>query len=1796
MKCFSIFNCLVSLILAISCTGTIEDSSLESTSFSSGSGETFIYKGLIDARAVAHNKFEIDLRPYRDDFTNYSYELYVNEGSVPINVDPNNLYEKNDGIYTYTLSDLLPNTYYSFKLRAKHLTNESESEGENLLSGVQFKTFDNQVASFGGVGNVSLVPGAANSTILVKWTPALMEGLYVLGPFDPAYYIVSIIDADLGLQNINNTSFSNPGKIIKYVPDTVVLSVGAPPAGASPFNNPSSVIVPGLSSGKSYFVQVRAVHKVFYDAQLDGTSLSFFNQDSNTLVRKITMLEEGTITDISQNSLVLSKGSGIDAYSKIQAAWLPADGIFKKYRLYYRQYDANVGGDMLRPTQDIYNEVGDDCTLDVNKQIQCIEVDTFTTNTVINLLESYKQYQVKAAVCLNEECPIRPTVPNAALFTLPSVMTTEAVLIDFPGIKDINNPSDPNNIDHIVIDFDAPVIGNGFADSLDLYCIDPNDHENYIMFPRDGSQISGSNVANCDGLSAGTLQNQSIENINETNLSGTTQLLVKNVKNINSSSFSEANYCFSLVPAIRNKPQQVFSNSVTGIVRCINPEIAVPSQNEFNGLRPNCDVNGSEVTVSWSLPTAGVYNKFQVFWKEKNQDSFLYQLALSSEPGYTASDLLPGEDVSYTFQGSPGTVYEVGALAVAENTSQNLYSENNLGIIDCSVELPVATFSEWTRVFSVGPRIDGRYPYGDPSDPESIKNFSTDKSLEIFKDAFKLEQFTHDGKVLEIKPPLFNLQPGNYNSSEEPSLTSSFDGRSGEGGKNASKNGIISFAWKKVSLNSSQNIFENEQDLGLRSERVFGYRVYRSDNNRLSWMEVTDESGLLHHGDYRFFKPDSEEPSRIETEKMIFFTDYSVKYSESYNFIDRARVYWYKVIPVFDGKELKFSEEGTFPPNEIKIVLPPPNVALVNRKMANRQGCMSLGKELNKSDYYSCDYNGIGSVAKTTPWAVGYTKLDLGGDLFIDRNELGCQYTRGSKSPYPEDSSSYFKDTTRNDTQWTSQLSSQSNFKGASNSGGQFRGCNLNLESGSGLMLQTYQSSDFDSELAKYSNNLFGDCIGSLSQTQKVTKNPPNSFRVNINQYNIPAAKYSFLNDAENDRAYHFSLLPNFPNTGLLDEDWQQNVMVQSENFAVFYNVIKNGYFNSPFGPTVEDPSNSFRNFSKINTASDMNDANNCYINLAAIGSDTNWKARWVPTNHLDRLKESEDELNNNYIDIYLKTIDEIKDIPTLYHQDSNYKFISYDFINNSRINVDTPISRIFSSNHAKLPPLTGLTSEQYNKVCSTYSIQIGLETEQGDFVALTSPRKKRLPRRNEFILSSEFPEHENYYDSNKNDYIEWIEAEAVANGGGACNGLPGNPLPNTTVDRTPGSPLNTNSLLGPYLTGSSQHDGNANKHSEDCVSRYGVQDLIGNYAETESQMLYCDFSLDKLYLGNFTAGIGNINESIEIQNDYNRYFLDGIAVNDKNGNLLFEGGGSWSSYEVVDEESGYCSLVDSDVRRYDDENNFQNLSVFIDVFNPDGSVNTNLIKKEIFEDQGSVNSLRNGNGTFLASGPNSILPPLKIGSEYSLIEPDKMKGKYFSPIVGLPLNCGETSNNDPCGVTSGGIGTDNTLVSTQKMIDKYHPGQEDNFILQETYSSDIPERFGTERVDGGPDPSDIQSVEVAGVGDTDPEIFGSQNYTVITEIQLTNDVDLENLLPGEPIARVGEYTYTETPISQLDPNTYQLYHIHWKSDRSEPIRMKSGGSFSSSNNGRFRTEFHQNEADPYKTGRCVVLINTDEF
>lgn len=1780
---------MIFVALFASCTGTIEDSELETTEFGEQVPNSFNYQGLVDARAVAHNKFEVDIRPYRNDLTNYIYELYVNEGSVPIIVDSNNLSQKVGGVYTYTVTGLLSNYYYSFKLRAKHVKDGTESAKENVLSGIQFKTFDNQVASFGGVGEVSLVPGASSSSIKVKWTPGVMEGVYTLNPADPAYYEVKVIKASLGLENLNNPLVNGVGKIVQFVPDTVDINPGSSSTAASPFNNPSMTVVTGLEAGTSYYVQVRAVHKNYYDALRAGTNPIIIDKDSNTLIRTITTTDASSITDIPRDSLILTKGSGANAYSRISASWLPAEGNFTSYRIYYREYDTAQGGDQLDPMDDIYPELEDVCEADAANDIQCLTIASDKTNGLISLLSAYKDFQVKVAVCQTDSCPVRPNQIQPAVFTEPREERTEANLVDFAGIGFINHPNDPANTDQIKLDFDPVVLGDGFADSLDLVCVDPDNSDNYIAFPRDGSAIAGSSIANCDGLSVVTGLTQDLDDVSDNNIESVNQLIVRNVNNINTSTFDDASYCFALNPAIRLKTTQVFVSDPTSIVRCISPEIAVPSQEEFVGLKDSCVINIKDAKVSWSLPTDGVYNKFQVYWKEKDQNAFSFEKAIAQEANYSESELLTSSTVNYTFEGEPGKVYEVGALAIADDGTSKLYSEYNLGITTCTIPMPEATFNEWTRVIALGPKIDGRIPVDEePSD------YSTDK----LDEAFIFEQITERGMVIETKPSVateYEVPPGNYDT-DPISFSSLFDGKSNSEGYSASNKGIISLAWKAVVLDSLQTDFDTAQDLGSRDERTFGYRVYRSTDNRVSWTEVTDDSGLLHQGDYTYFLSSSDEANKLETEKMVFFTDYSVSYSNSNNYTDRARIYWYRVVPVYNDRELTYSEGGFFPPNEIKVVLPPPNVALVSRKMANRQGCLSLGKSINKSDNYSCDYNGIGSVAKSVPWSYGQTKLDLNGDLFIDRNELGCQYTRGSRSPTPNGTSSYYKSGVLNDNDWDENPTSNSVFKGLSNSSTMFVGCVLNNhKADTSLSLHTYRSDNFDAADATYRNNLFGDCYGVANQRASSKRYNAGSYISYTTKYNIPAVSYDIVgfSSGSSIRDVHYSDPDNFPDTGLLDEGWQQNLLVQSEAYAVFYNLDASGIPFSPHGPDTEDSSKTYSILSNIEENGYSQSANGCFINLSAIGTDNNWKARWFPTNHLDQIDASNAEDNDEKVDIYTMTIDEVKSVPSLYNSEtaSHYKPISNDSINSLRVEGEMPISRIFSANHAKLPPLSGLTSEQYNKVCSTYAIQVGIQdSDSGGFIPLTAPKKKRLPRRNEIIASSEYSEFAGFYDSNNPDYIVKVEKDQVSLGGG-CNGTSGN---TGISNHTPGLLMQADDLENAYFTGSSHFDGS--KHSELCVSKYGVQDLIGNLAETESQKLFCDFSLDKLYLGRYTAGIGEIDESIEIPNRDQTYFLNDVPVYDMNGVQILPAN-NWLPYEVIDVNSGYCSVVDSDATRIVSSNNFRNGNNFIEVFNPDGTPNEDIIYRSQGLDQAAVSVLRNGDGTFLNFAADSILPQLKSGNEVTLTNDTYMAGKYFSPIVGLPLSCDGSADYDPCGEEGGDAGTDNTLVSTQKMIDKHFDGNAGDMIVHDVNGSNILPNFGTERVDGGPDPADQSSVQVVGVGLTEPMSFATSDVQVVTRIDLnTVDITADDGGDGEPIAKVEDVSFTTTAVSSLTPGNYVLTRVRWRSDRAEPVRFKSGGDFTGSSNGKYTLEFHQQEWDSQKTGRCSVLINTDDL
>jgi hypothetical protein len=213
-----------------------------------------------------------------------------------------------------------------------------------------------------------------------------------------------------------------------------------------------------------------------------------------------------------------------------------------------------------------------------------------------------------------------------------------------------------------------------------------------------------------------------------------------------------------------------------------------------------------------------------------------------------------------------------------------------------------------------------------------------------------------------------------------------------------------------------------------KAQRRYGYKVYRSADNRMTWKDVTiptsgldnsSGSNLIYAKSFNYYKRPGQD--KVTNESMAFFTDYSVEsIAANPTTTARGRILWYKIVPYFDNKPITITNSQNIsvtPPNVIKVILPPANMALVHRMMSNRQSCIELGRDdtsassFKKDINYACDYNGFGAQPKGAPWKTDNSGIDLGGHLLVDRFELGCNYTRGDAqaSTVSNGSSYYFR-------------------------------------------------------------------------------------------------------------------------------------------------------------------------------------------------------------------------------------------------------------------------------------------------------------------------------------------------------------------------------------------------------------------------------------------------------------------------------------------------------------------------------------------------------------------------------------------------------------------------------------------------------------------------------------------------------------------------------------------------------------------------------------------------------------------
>jgi hypothetical protein len=101
---------------------------------------------------------------------------------------------------------------------------------------------------------------------------------------------------------------------------------------------------------------------------------------------------------------------------------------------------------------------------------------------------------------------------------------------------------------------------------------------------------------------------------------------------------------------------------------------------------------------------------------------------------------------------------------------------------------------------------------------------------------------------------------------------------------------------------------------------------------------------------------------------------------------DFGKGWYYKLKVTIAGNDYDVNEPSAI--TEVRVIAPPPNMALVHRWIANQEVCGLMNRTTDPQNHYRCNYSGWGKVT-----VGGQHYYDLEKDLLVDRHELGCNFT-----------------------------------------------------------------------------------------------------------------------------------------------------------------------------------------------------------------------------------------------------------------------------------------------------------------------------------------------------------------------------------------------------------------------------------------------------------------------------------------------------------------------------------------------------------------------------------------------------------------------------------------------------------------------------------------------------------------------------------------------------------------------------------------------------------------------------------
>lgn len=1836
------------LFILCSCVGTVTDKNAIKTETNKTETASLSFDGITSALAVSDTKIDVFFNAGVGDPADLKYLIYINDSKNPIEVNGNKIIPSlvRPGEYKVTVENLRVNTNYSLSVGLK---NSKTGLISNTNKKVSAQTFMNKMADFSGILSAVPLQGSLGlNRVELKWIPAkITGGILGASPEDPIAYRIQYIDSTLG--QASDLLHDGNENVVTYIvdgTDTALIKTSTSPKLLKTLkktvNNTTSVIIPELTPGHKYYFLVRAIHTAYIDYRL----LLGYDFEQNSNVVEVKTLELEAPVNWSQSSVVASVVPDDYTLSKKNLNWSPAVGPFKNYRVYINHLGAAnnpaLEPDIAAIDAAINSGVGSASGLVINSATSYVQLSGLT---------AYHYYNVVVATCLTDSCDSKISSPIINFRVSP-------VIAPFFGIVKIENPISSTSLNKIYLQFDPPIVSSGYLTDLEVYCMPSASATPASATLVTTTQFTPTGPSNCLGLRRNTAIPGNFANFTSIEIEANA---TNPFFNVAGSQISGMEYCFAVVPVIRVGANVTLPDMANMVTKCSYIQKKLPSIIEFPGSKKICsEVNSSALTVSWEKPTSGIYNGYSVFWKINDGTPFKFSDAIAPgantiidpvpntfivQPGkYYRQNILNPNTLSFQAQGlEAGSRYQYGVLAIDKQGGVYNYSEINTNINDCSIALPVAKFNEWIEIFAVGPKENGLNSYPD-TDPEGG-----------YKENFIAETLNDYGQPLEVEVDVNGDLTANFQTQFGSLNDATFNGAYGVIGSNLaarkmySNNGIVRIAWKDISF-SGGSVTLNDAVLAYdktlnavpipKPARKYGYHVYRSHDNQQNWVKLTGEVsvqtdnnlGLLHPSPYYEWKRSNEgyipstEPSGSTALQAKFsgtgankfnaviFTDYSVaasKPSDSSHTVERARVYYYKVVPVVNGIEIPLApgpSGSSIPQNIIKVVLPPPNMAYVSRLMANRQTCLELGKTPSKdvSNYYTCPYTGVGSRTLVSPAVYRDSAFvyDSGNDFLIDRFELGCNITRGSRTPLKS----------------TVTPPSLLSFNGQSSEGGSFEGCYFEEE---GENREIHYQAGFNTlpVVEPTGPGLGNDSLVSLPYLTTHSRQLRKGDCISASSKSIKAGNYQWMVNYPGFRGPPIAdtiKIDDFFTVYDDDETKYSGFAAQSEFAAVHYNIYK-PVSSTWYPATLDLQGKGGKIDNKKRVRRKLKGESACSINLPT-KSYAKIKPRWIPVNTLSNLQWLDGDLDPNInppIDfgIITKTMGEIKNTNIdnyLYDVEENKVPDISDPADPMRFRDSTKLGRVISSNAAKLPPIVGLDQKSGQDLCSTYEVQVGFESN-GTWTGINNKKEKRLMRRSEGIIAGAWPKlfKEGYparsvdafnnlsrilpetnkpvispsplpaenipplvdavrleqgYDSILTQGTASINRPAD-NFNGSCNSAeranfgamtfdklePGNILKNNFVMAT------TTNVISYVLTGSSYFDNDPTQLSEFdtntqiCTSRYGLQDLVGNVSEVSGEKIFCDATAVD---NGATIQLFNFNATNPDDDDH----IPGFGVWFNTDNIVPKGYISDPSYANA---IGSCSMVNAGADRSPAAYSrlfTDGASIFNSLFDLWGQF-TNLIAASFRneEDPKSVESFRSADGFFLDFGTAALGAPLLYGDELALYNNPNISNisPFFSPVIGIPLKCPDSICSDlPI--------TDNKKVSTQTLNTSGSSLDVANFPIGNS-------QFNS---------AGVLEVETA----TDYYTYGGTATYPISEL----DGVIFNSVQAPPQNDVKFADYTGAP-------PFVVAKAAWATHYKRPMRFNNFGSVKKNGSGRYGGELNADdiyyEYSRSSGARCAITL-----